>query len=429
MPDRPVADKPAASYHQIQDESPTVDSAVKNITDEFTSNKNKHGDACAAYAQMASEVYAFEQKNGADKTKQFVGEVTSHLPKQFGPAMEVAALRFVKEYEGYKKQNQQLDKNDPLMKIQEDPFVKSLNQALIAGLPEDVQRQTPEQLGQTVQKIKDSIASTDSNANPQEPTDSKLPKQQSPEAIQKDTEQAKKFFEQMSAKSPALAGLYDRWQHTPYTQSDVNHPEQGQILLKNDSTDVIYNSAKGQLIIGAPTEEGLKGSHPELNDQQRKSIIDNQANVLPELVAHQMYTATHQSLDVLFGNSQPVSKEQYVDTRLTNTAGAYLAEIEVNRELGRKEPVAFSYKDSNGTVQSENLSQLAAFSDAGNKTIDEAKSIDKIKDFLVNFHREDQPPLKFDNQFAGEYDQYTANFEANRAELTKRGFVGATKGN
>lgn len=434
MSDRPVIQKPAAAYQPIKDDSPTVDSAVTNIKSEFNSNKDKHGDACAAYVQMATEVYAYEQKNGSEKTKQFVGDVTSRLPKQFGPAMEVAALRFVKEYDEYKKQNPQLDKESPLVKAQEDPFVKSLNQALIAGLPEEIKKQTPEQLGQTVQKIKDTFATTsEANAgtdNPQKPnnaTDSQHPEKTSPEATQKDIEQSKKFFEELSKKSPTLAGLYERWQQTPYTKLDPNHPGQGQILLKNDTTDVIYNPEKGQLIIGAPTEEGLKASHPEFTEQQRKDLIANQASVLPELVAHQMYTATHQSLDTLYGSSQPISKEQYVDTRLTNTAGAYLAEIEVNKELGRNEPVVFSYKDTTGKLQSENLNQLVVYADATNSKVDETKSIANIKDFLVNFHRDGQPPLQIDNQFVSEYDRYTTTFDASRAQLIKRGYINSTQ--
>lgn len=166
MSDRPVVETtpPAAAYRQIQDDSPSVDSAVRNVKSEFSSNKDKHGDACAAYVQMASEVFAYEQKNGAEKTKQFVGDVTSHLPEQFGPAMQVAALRFVKEYDEYKKKNPEVDKNNPIVKIQEDPFVKSLNQALIAGLPEAIQNQTQEQLGKTLQEIKDSISASESKA-------------------------------------------------------------------------------------------------------------------------------------------------------------------------------------------------------------------------------------------------------------------------
>lgn len=262
-----------------------------------------------------------------------------------------------------------------------------------------------------------------SGDNTQRPGDSQPPTQQD---SNDDVEKAKTYLSDVQAKSPTLKALYEQWQNTPWTKLDSSNPDQGKIFLKNDSTDVVYDPAKGQLVIGAPTAEGLKAKNPNLSDEQIKNIVDTQAKQLPELVAHQMYAAMHQSLPELYSADAPVGKEKYVDLRLTDMAGAYLSEIEVNRELGNSEPVFFAYKDQSGVEHRQNLNERLVFSDPEKKVIDEAKTIANLKDFLVNFKEGNQPPLAINKELASNYDSYVSNFAANKQHLTQKGYL--TKG-
>jgi hypothetical protein len=252
------------------------------------------------------------------------------------------------------------------------------------------------------------------------------PKETPQAAADKEIERAKALNTELQEKSPTLKALYEQWNSTPWTKPDPNNPEQGQILLKNDSNSVVYDAKKSQMIIGAPTDEGLKAAFPNSTETERKQAIDQQTKLLPELVAHQMYAATHQSIDDLYGGATPVEKDKYVDLRLNDMAGAYLAEIKVNRELGNTDPVSFAYKDTTGADQKENMNDLLVFSDASKQTIDEKASSDKIKDFLVNFHREGQPPLAINKQIETEFDSYSKNFAQNKEMLGKKGFLAAT---
>ncbi len=156
MPDAPSYKGPAEHFRQIQDESPTIASALKNIKAEYVSNPSQNGDACAAYAQMMAEIYSYKEKNGVDKTKQFVNELSHKMPKEFGEEMNIEALRFVKEYEQYKKQNPEADKSGNIARVQEDQLIKALNQQLIAHVPESLRNSSPEQLGDALTKLKQS---------------------------------------------------------------------------------------------------------------------------------------------------------------------------------------------------------------------------------------------------------------------------------
>jgi hypothetical protein len=244
-------------------------------------------------------------------------------------------------------------------------------------------------------------------------------------AADQEIERAKALNAELQEKSPTLKALYEQWNSTPWTKPDPNNPEQGQILLKNDSTSVVYDANKSQMIIGAPTDEGLKAAYPNSTEAERNGAIDRQTKLLPELVAHQMYAATHQSVDELYGGAAPVEKDKYVDLRLNDMAGAYLAEIKVNRELGNTDPVSFAYKDTAGAEQKENMNELLVFTDESKQTIDEKASSEKIKDFLVNFHREGQPPLAIDKQILTDYESYSQNFAQNKETLAKKGFLAA----
>ncbi len=245
-------------------------------------------------------------------------------------------------------------------------------------------------------------------------------------AADQEIERANALNTELQEKSPTLKALYEQWNSTPWTKPDPNNPEQGQILLKNDSSTVAYDAKKSQMIIGAPTDEGLKAAFPDSTEEQRKQVIDQQTKLLPELVAHQMYAATHQSVDELYGGAAPVERDKYVDLRLNDMAGAYLAEIKVNRELGNTDPVSFAYKDTAGAEQKENMNELLVFTDESQQTIDEKASSEKIKDFLVNFHREGQPPLAIDKQILTDFENYSQNFAKNKEMLGKKGFLAAT---
>jgi len=86
-----------AHKETLNDDKPTVESAVANITKSFFVNKNG-GDACNAYLQCILEITSYSKKNTDQKSVAgFLKEVQNKLPEPFKNVLAVEELKFKQE--------------------------------------------------------------------------------------------------------------------------------------------------------------------------------------------------------------------------------------------------------------------------------------------------------------------------------------------
>ena len=156
-----------------------------------------------------------------------------------------------------------------------------------------------------------------------------------------------------------------------------------------------------------------------------------------ETFGHELYHATHQNLDDLFGGKQPVSPERYNQIKMDQEAGAFLTEFKINRELGHTEKTAYKYVEGDQVIP-KYIEDLVVYKQSG--AIDEGKSKEAIAAFLsehpaAKFGKDGQPVKNWFGQFetmppypqknAEDYrNKYRPNFAVNRHNLIAKDWLG-----
>ncbi len=171
---------------------------------------------------------------------------------------------------------------------------------------------------------------------------------------------------------------------------------------------------------------------PKVNTIHVDSAFSKQKQV--ETFGHELYHATHQNLDELYGRKDPVSLNRYKQIKMDQEAGSFLAEFKVNRELKHTEPVTFDYVLGNN-VHKQPIADLVVYSSPG--VIDEAASKQAIAKFLSahpapmykngQVERDSTGQIQtnsYSQTHEHDHEKYKFFFSENRAELLKRGWLG-----
>lgn len=197
---------------------------------------------------------------------------------------------------------------------------------------------------------------------------------------------------------------------------------------------------------GSPTEITDYSAEYNLMELDSKDGVRRQA----EVFAHEGYHATHQDLDKLYGNTNRVSEKTFLDTKMHQEAGAFLEEIKTNEDLHRSRPnplrpgddpnkhVEYMWVDKGNPKaepQKQDMNALLVRDVHGK--IDEIDSLKRIEAFL----REHPAAIKDEKgrfmkdpsgsylmndyvlHYTKSYTRYDKNFENNRRDLVKRGYI------
>lgn len=173
--------------------------------------------------------------------------------------------------------------------------------------------------------------------------------------------------------------------------------------------------------------------NPKQNTIHIDSTFSKQKQV--ETFGHELYHATHQNLDDLYGGKSPVSLDRYKQIKMDQEAGAFLREFKINRELGHTEKPAYNYADGND-VKPKYIEDLVVYKQPG--VIDETRSKEAIAKFLSghpaavyenghvkrNFWGQietESYPQKHENDY---WKNYKLNFETNHRSLAERDMLG-----
>lgn len=173
--------------------------------------------------------------------------------------------------------------------------------------------------------------------------------------------------------------------------------------------------------------------NPADNSIHIDSALSKQKQV--DTFAHELYHATHQNLDELYGKPDAVGLDQYRKIKMDQESGAFLSEFKANKELKHTEPVSFDYVENN-VIHKQRISDLISYTKDG--SIDDTASKARIKEFLST-HRapksDDRGKLARDSNGTIQtnfypdththgYGDYLKNFEHNRQELLKKQWLG-----
>jgi hypothetical protein len=104
-----------------------------------------------------------------------------------------------------------------------------------------------------------------------------------------------------------------------------------------------------------------------------------------ENFGHEIYHATHQDLDLLYSEPEPLAHGLFMAIKMDQEAGAFLAELKVNRELGHKQPTSYEYVDID-RVKTKQLAELVVYKGSGQSSIDDLRSRAAIGNFLREHH-------------------------------------------
>lgn len=165
------------------------------------------------------------------------------------------------------------------------------------------------------------------------------------------------------------------------------------------------------------------------------STLSKQKQV--ETFGHELYHATHQNIDDLYGVKGPVSLELYKQIKMDQEAGAFLTEFKINRELNHTEKPAYKHVEGD-QVKPKHIEDLIVYKQPG--VIDDALSKEAIGKFLsehpaAKFGKDGQPKkdwwghyeteLPYPQKHERDYgNKYRPNFEENQRNLTQRGWLG-----
>lgn len=179
--------------------------------------------------------------------------------------------------------------------------------------------------------------------------------------------------------------------------------------------------------------------NPEYDPNQNKNTIHIDSTLSEqkqvETFGHELYHATHQNLDDLFGRKDPVSVERYKQIKMDQEAGAFLSEFKINRELKHTEKPAYKYVDGND-IKPKYIEALIVYKQPD--VIDEGRSKEAIAKFLsahpAAVYENGQVKRKFWGQLETEsypqthendyWKNYRPNFYTNRRNLTERDWLG-----
>lgn len=222
----------------------------------------------------------------------------------------------------------------------------------------------------------------------------------------RDLPAARKTYDGWMVKSETLEALEKFRKDAPWSSRMELHFVQGTNVAgyvqgQGEKRDKDY------LLIGMMTEADVRKQLGDTaTDAEVQAELKKHSEHMVESYAHVLYCSTHQSLHKLYGGQKPLEDHNFVAIKLNNKAGAYLAEIKVNRELGHSQPVMFG---------NQNLNELIVFKDKEKKVIDEEATQREIAKFL-------QPRLG--HHFRKEHQEsYLRYFAVNRKHLIDNGFL------
>jgi hypothetical protein len=192
-----------------------------------------------------------------------------------------------------------------------------------------------------------------------------------------------------------------------------------------------------------PWEVGLvfepNPKNPEYDPNEKEntihvdSIFSKQKQI--ETFGHELYHATHQNLDDLYGDKDPVSLDRYKQIKMDQEAGAFLTEFKINRELHHSEKPAYSYVENN-QIKPKHIEDFIFYKQLG--VIDEVRSKESIAKFLSehpapvyeNGHEKRNLLAQIETQSYSQKNEsdywksYRPNFETNHRNLAERGWLG-----
>ncbi|CAN5714476.1 hypothetical protein BH10CYA1_BH10CYA1_64170 [soil metagenome] len=214
--------------------------------------------------------------------------------------------------------------------------------------------------------------------------------------------------------------------------SDISMASQHSSALKN----LIDQMRKHPWEVKSITEHPLQFQDydPECNTIHIDSALTEEKQL--ETFGHELYHATHQNLDDLYGQRDKVSLEMHKQIKMEQESGAFLAEVKVNRELKNGQPVTFEFV-KNGEVHKQKVADLLSYNQDG--TINDARSKQAITQFLQThrapqynksgaLERDEHGNIKTffypETHESGYYKNYAPNFDQNRDALLKKGWLG-----